>query len=61
MSFMKITEIASIMRVSTATVRRLIAAGTIPAVKVGSQARVDSVDFARYLKSKSVVNDANAN
>jgi excisionase family DNA binding protein len=53
MSFLKPTEIANVLRVSTQTVRRLIDSGTIPSVVVGKQRRVESADLDRYLKRTS--------
>lgn len=54
MSFLKISEIANVLRVSTQTVRRLIATGELPSVCVGRQRRVPADAFDAYmLRSRS--------
>lgn len=47
--YLTIKEVASTLRVSTVTVNRYINSGAIPAVKVGSTRRIDSVDFDKFL------------
>lgn len=41
MELLTIKEVASALRVSTVTVRRYVAAGTLPAVRVGRAIRID--------------------
>jgi excisionase family DNA binding protein len=48
-SLLSVAEAASIMRVSRATAYRLIDAGDLPAVKVGSQLRVDRAELDQYV------------
>jgi len=54
-TLLKPVEVAKILRVSAPTVRRLIANGDIPAVLIGSQKRVESVELARYLQATRTV------
>ena len=42
-------EVASVMRLSTMTVYRLIRAGSLPAVRVGRSYRVAEDDLDRFL------------
>ena len=49
MHYLKVSEIAKRLRVHPNTVRRLIDNGELPAVFVGSQARVLADDLERYL------------
>lgn len=51
MSLLTVREVASLLRVSSATIQRLIRVGDLPATRIGRQARIDSSDFARYLQS----------
>jgi excisionase family DNA binding protein len=44
-----LSEVAALCGVSRATVRRLIAAGELPASRVGGQIRVERLDLDRYL------------
>lgn len=48
---MTVGEVAAELRVSTMTVYRLIAAGELPALRIGRSFRVQSEDLARYLSS----------
>ncbi|MGI9622663.1 MAG: helix-turn-helix domain-containing protein [Acidimicrobiales bacterium] len=50
--FMTVAEVASLMRVSTMTVYRLIKAGDIPAVRVGKSYRLREDDVDRFLSSR---------
>ena len=45
-------EVASLLRVSTMTVYRLVKAGQLPAVRVGRSYRLREDDVARYLASR---------
>ena len=47
--FLTVQEVATLMRVSTMTVYRLIKAGDLPAVRVGRSFRVRDVDVDAYL------------
>lgn len=47
--FLTVQEVATLMRVSTMTVYRLIKAGDLPAVRVGRSFRVRDVDVDGYL------------
>jgi excisionase family DNA binding protein len=51
-NFLTVQEVASILRVSTMTVYRLIHAGDLPAVRVGRSFRVRDVDVDGYLQSR---------
>ena len=50
--FLTAAEVASILRVSTMTVYRLIKAGDLPAVRVGKSYRMREDDIDRYLASR---------
>ena len=47
--FLTAAEVATLLRVSTMTVYRLIKAGQLPAVRVGKSYRVREDDVDRYL------------
>jgi excisionase family DNA binding protein len=47
--FLTVAEVASLLRVSTMTVYRLIKAGDLPAVRVGRSYRVAEDDVDGYL------------
>ncbi|MGH9280134.1 MAG: helix-turn-helix domain-containing protein [Acidimicrobiales bacterium] len=49
--FLTVAEVASMLRVSTMTVYRLIKAGQLPAARVGKSYRVKEEDVDRYLAS----------
>lgn len=49
-----VREVAATLRVSQATVRRLIVAGKISAVRVGRLVRVDGCELQRLLKTGGV-------
>ena len=52
-SFLTVAEVASLMRVSTMTVYRLIKAGDLGAVRVGKSYRIREDDVDRYLASRT--------
>lgn len=47
-------EVAEQLRVSTMTVRRLIAAGDLPAYRFGRQVRIEPSDLDTYLARRRV-------
>ena len=49
---MTVAEVATLMRVSTMTVYRLIKAGDLPAVRVGKSYRIREDDVDRYLGNR---------
>jgi excisionase family DNA binding protein len=49
------SEVGRRLAVSTVTVRRLIRSGDLPAVKVGSQLRVDPSELRRWLFDEDVL------
>ena len=49
--FLTVAEVASMLRVSTMTVYRLIKGGQLPAARVGKSYRVKEEDVDRYLAS----------
>ncbi len=51
-SFLTVAEVASLVRVSTMTVYRLIKAGDLGAVRVGKSYRIREDDVDRYLASR---------
>ena len=53
-TLLTVAEVASVMRVSTMTVYRLIKSGDLPAVRVGHNYRVRGAEVERYLASRSV-------
>ena len=50
--FMTVAEVATLMRVSTMTVYRLIKSGDLPAVRVGKSYRLREDDVDRYLGNR---------
>jgi excisionase family DNA binding protein len=46
---MTVAEAAAVLRVSTKTIRRLIARGALGCVKIGRALRLRSVDLDRYI------------
>jgi excisionase family DNA binding protein len=50
MTLLTTTEVAKILRVAPNTVRRFIKTGTLPAIAVGAQKRIDSESLIRFLK-----------
>lgn len=51
---MTVAEVATLMRVSTMTVYRLIKAGELPAVRVGKSYRIRESDVDAYLNSRYI-------
>jgi excisionase family DNA binding protein len=49
---MTVAEVASMLRVSTMTVYRLIQAGDLPALRVGKSYRLRSEDVDQFLAGK---------
>lgn len=47
-------EVARRLAVDPSTVRRIIAAGALPAAKIGRQHRVDPTDLQKYLQAARV-------
>ena len=47
--FLTVAEVATLMRVSTMTVYRLIKAGELAATRVGKSYRIDETDVDHYL------------
>ena len=52
--FLTVAEVASMMRVSTMTVYRLIKAGELGSVRVGKSYRIKEDDVDRYLASRYI-------
>ncbi len=50
--FMTVGEVASVLRVSSMTVYRLINSGELPAVRIGRSLRLRSEDLDRYLADR---------
>lgn len=50
--FMTVAEVASILRVSTMTVYRLIQSGDLPALRVGKSYRLRADDVDAFLAGK---------
>jgi excisionase family DNA binding protein len=50
--FLTVAEVASLLRVSSMTVYRLINAGELPAVRVGKSYRLREDDVDRYLAAR---------
>jgi excisionase family DNA binding protein len=48
-AFLKPQEVATLLRVSTQTVRRWITGGELPAYKVGRAWRIKEIDLAMWL------------
>ncbi len=53
-ALLTVAEVASIMRVSTMTVYRLIKAGELAAVRIGHNYRIREAELERYLAERSV-------
>ncbi|HEY1634191.1 MAG TPA: helix-turn-helix domain-containing protein [Acidimicrobiales bacterium] len=51
-TFLTVAEVASLLRVSSMTVYRLINAGELPAVRVGKSYRLREDDVDRYLAAR---------
>lgn len=49
--FLTVAEVASIMRVSSMTVYRLVHSGELPAVRVGRSFRVPETMISKYLQN----------
>ncbi len=49
---MTVAEVATLMRVSTMTVYRLINAGDLPSVRIGKSYRLRESDVDHYLASR---------
>lgn len=52
--FMTVGEVASVLRVSTMTVYRLINAGELPAARIGRSFRVRTGDLDQYLADRFI-------
>jgi excisionase family DNA binding protein len=52
--FLTVAEVASLMRVSTMTVYRLIKAGELASVRVGKSYRIKDDDVDRYLAARYI-------
>ena len=52
--FLKISEVASVMRVSKMTVYRLVHSGVLPAVQIGRSFRVPEQAVHEYLRAAYV-------
>jgi excisionase family DNA binding protein len=50
--FLTVAEVASLLRVSSMTVYRLINAGELPAVRVGKSYRLREDDVDRYIAAR---------
>ena len=50
MDFYKVKELAEMLGISEATIRKLLHKGDIPFYKVGGVTLIDKGDFADYLK-----------
>jgi excisionase family DNA binding protein len=48
-TFMTVSEVAGVLRISTMTVYRLINAGQLPAVRIGRSFRLRTDDLDRYI------------
>lgn len=54
MEYLTAEEIAAKLRVDITTVRRWLAAGELPSIRVGRQYRVEQSAFEAFLKSREV-------
>jgi excisionase family DNA binding protein len=54
MEYLTAEEIAAKLRVDITTVRRWLAAGELPSIRVGRQYRVEQLAFEAFLKSREV-------
>ena len=54
MEYLTAEEIAAKLRVDITTVRRWLAAGQLPSIRVGRQYRVEQSVFEAFLKSREV-------
>lgn len=53
MGLMRVREVASILRVSQPTVRKLVKENKIASIRIGGSIRIDSAELAQYLKGLS--------
>ena len=51
MSFITTTDAAEILAVSPGTIRNLIRAGILPAVRIASEYRIDQNDLSAYISA----------
>lgn len=60
MNLLTLREVATVMKVSESTVRRLIQSGSLTAYKIGQrgQLRIKEKDLERYLESMIVQTDS---
>jgi len=49
-----VAEVAAMLRVSRATVYRLVRNAALPVVKIGADMRIDPADVERWLESRKV-------
>ena len=49
MGLMRVREVASILRVSQPTVRKLVRMNQIASIRIGGSIRIDAAELARYL------------
>ena len=63
MKFLIVKEVATIMRVSSEHVRRLIRGGSLPAFKVGRRGgyRIKEEDLDHYIETQSRLNSGGPN
>ena len=48
-TFLTVSEVAAVLRISTMTVYRLISAGELPAARIGRSFRLRADDLDRYI------------
>ena len=48
-TFLTVSEVAALLRISTMTVYRLISAGELPAARIGRSFRLRADDLDRYI------------
>lgn len=53
-ALLTVAEVATLMRVSTMTVYRIIKTGDLPAIRVGKNFRIREIDVTRYLDERAV-------
>ena len=55
MALMTTAQAADFLAVKTSTVRSMIRIGSLPAVKLGSEYRIDEVDLNQFIEKNRVI------
>lgn len=53
-TLLTVAEVAAVLRIDRYTVRRYIAAGQLPGVRIGRELRIERPDLARFIASRAI-------